>query len=69
MCSKGLYSPGVSKYPLSEENWKFDQNVSEEMILLEKLCKSSGGKRSKVKGKVKATVIINAGKILLALLW
>ena len=23
MCSKGLYSPEVSKYPLSKENWKF----------------------------------------------
>ena len=69
MCSKGLYSPEVSKYPLSKENWKFDQNVSEEIMHFEKFCKSAGGKRTKAKGIVNAIVIINAGKILLALLW
>ena len=54
---------------LSKENWKFDQNVSEEIMLFEKFCKSAGGKRTKAKGIVNAIVIINAGKILLALLW
>ena len=66
VCKSGLYSPEVAKYPASFENWKLDQKVNEEIMLLEKFTKSDGGNNTRVNGIVKIIVVINAGNILLA---
>ena len=69
VCNKGLYSPAVLKYPVSDENWKFDQKVKDEITLFEKFFKSPGGNNNIAIGKLNVITTINAGKILLALLW